>query len=704
MSRIKRPKFLAGIAAEADMTGPGSSIFVSSAYDLQTMPPYMAPTLESALGSDFSFLSPSPSTPLTIVLESETHLIDSALTIPAGVSLGGRVGDTYQTVLSFTSAVATGFTCAGQCAFTGMTILGNTNVTTMFDNTTTPGANCFFNNMTVQGATTMWNVGNGTITIVDFMNVLSVPFNTISTIATVTGAGTLFTIQSAGIFNFTGTPLTGFVLTAGAEMQSINAFSSGMALYVDNDNSTYFGFSLQVRNCVEGIRARNNADVFLSGVSFLDNTMDLIMEDPTAMLNSSSAVFDITKSQLNSNSYVIHTDNTVETRGTHVVGDLFIGSEILDSNVYMGTGSISYSRFKAFTTPDDVAFADVTAALIPGSGSTATFWPTLAIGETVYLGDFFKFSGWEITVVTAYVYASSPLLPYVVEYWDGTAWVSINNMTVGAVQPYPTRQDILFGTVETQETRLDNRILRTTANELNAWQMTTVNGTNAFFIRLRLTDTITTAPVLESIRLTGNTTRVDEHGFNRYYGTARPKVILPFDINLLRNLSGNAPNADVYSDVDLGVARVNNVLRDTGDSLQAVFYLAGQQDTSTPVELVLTFFTSGTDTADIELIITYGCSSTGAELDTSGAGLVLPRKASTVATLPPLIIDTTSRQTTVQIPLSGSKCTPRNLTSTVVDIIWLDITRDGSDVNGDNMILLQATLAYTEAFSGLNPL
>ena len=157
-------------------------------------------------------------------------------------------------------------------------------------------------------------------------------------------------------------------------------------------------------------------------------------------------------------------------------------------------------------TNDDFTYVDRTDVFASDSGSTAPMFASKAAGETIYFGGDFKFGG-----IKAKLDAQEAVGLHenvVVEIWLGApvnAWAPLNFMAVNGT----------FNPFSSENQRADNLATIPSISEqwhfdfdpwvqfgVDAeWELSTIDGKELYWGRMRLTDAITDSPVMQQFKL-----------------------------------------------------------------------------------------------------------------------------------------------------------------------------------------------------------
>ena len=282
-----------------------------------------------------------------------------------------------------------------------------------------------------------------------------------------------------------------------------------------------------------GVRINNGSSLAALGTAFVNTTTDINVLDQNSILRFVGTTLDKNKIIFPAgfkNDNLLFQDNTEDAEATKIYGDLFVGRPERGTDLHSGEGE-PYTRGMTVLTTDNTAtsttdggnFIDVTTAASSPSGSTFSFQGvtanhTILLASTLSDGSsLLKHTGVRIIQTTAAVEVTPR--SFVFEYWDGAAWAEIPVMSIEDVNSYRYGNEVFIRASVTEHIRYN-------ADIESPWMLKTINGTNAFWARIRIAITITTAPVFEQFRIHPNSAEFSVDGYERFYGRARYRQTL----------------------------------------------------------------------------------------------------------------------------------------------------------------------------------
>jgi len=197
---------------------------------------------------------------------------------------------------------------------------------------------------------------------------------------------------------------------------------------------------------------------------------------------------------------------TRDSRQRLIGADLALGFPELGSGFEVGRGAPYSDGIHVATTDGSETMVgsvvtggnqtDVTVAAASRSGSTFSF-QGLTAGHAIYIaskrttpaGVQLKHWGWVLDQTAAGVGGA-----YVVEVWDGAAWVAVGTMAVSAGEQYVYADQLFLRAGSQEDVHLG-------IDDLTTQALSTVLGHVAYHTRIRVVSLLTTAPTWERLRI-----------------------------------------------------------------------------------------------------------------------------------------------------------------------------------------------------------
>lgn len=218
------------------------------------------------------------------------------------------------------------------------------------------------------------------------------------------------------------------------------------------------------------------------------------------------------------------------------LGRVSVGSVLIPSEFTAGSGGgyINSMVVFVYNSISNTSTNYTNSAAYTDYAGFNAFPSPIAINQAFYIGDTYRFSGIRLGLLTAIILSSGTITSSIAwEYWNGVSWVSLPFMISLANQPYTNYGIQSFGvnTTLTAQTDYQYRF----GDIASSWSSSLAAGAGIvlpagmpdslrYYIRARVLSTnITTIPVVDSVRLQTNNSKIDTTGFMEYFGLAMPK-------------------------------------------------------------------------------------------------------------------------------------------------------------------------------------
>ena len=351
----------------------------------------------------------------------------------------------------------------------------------------------------------------------------------------VSGTDTQVRLKVASFFNCSNDGVR-------VENVGTNTFLSMFATTVDGSGNLNF-------NCL-------NPDSIIYGNGFSDTSKFFIIDGATV------------------NIYIL--DSFEGDRGLKNLGEFAVGSQLRPAESIFGEGD-SHTFLKFYTETELGAFTDRTTEAKSASGSSVTFDGLLA-DNAIYiaddlintLGNALLFHGVKLIINTAGVYNYGDI---VAEYWNGSTWTEFNACTSLSEPPFWKYRKEYFNRTGSYHIKFNPAILDDWA-ENDPVSL----GSDRHWMRFRIVNTITTAPIFEQFKVHTSRSEKNTDGTDEYHGKGR--TIKKLVLDAAGPIEGNMQSSDIYVDENVGVAFVNNRFTQTSDIYGFSFELPEDCDTS----------------------------------------------------------------------------------------------------------------------------
>jgi hypothetical protein len=463
-----------------------------------------------------------------------------SVTIPAGVSLFSISGPDVTTI---SGAAPTGHrvTLSNGCSFDGFTVQLPTDAMAAVNNPTT--AQTYVKNINLAG---QGGVGLGVLqTGAGFTDYKNINYNS--------GAcDSVFDLQAgSGVFWSclinSGADLVGSgwkVRNSFVGLASCGSFASGLVDGLDVGlNGTLLGGNVEIENCTNAIHVKDDSSrIELRGTRCANTSaFDLLIEP--AVLN---ATVHIASGEMNRTKLSIpdgatdvllgFQDELVGDAGFVFYGEVAVGSPGAGKETVLGEGDSYTFGMNVFrnTNLEAGAWSDITAQMKSGAGSTAAIFPGVAANNACFIGGPRTFSGVK-TLVTAALLLGAGAIDY--QYWNGAAWVSFDVLATQSNSPYAPYANDTLTRVQSDQIRFEDF--------LSNWVQKTVNGVNAYWIRIVVTSPITTVIEQKSMPMASKNSLVLPSS-EKNYSSILISLIPPWVVGLLDRQMFHLPQTLLY--------------------------------------------------------------------------------------------------------------------------------------------------------------
>ncbi len=347
------------------------------------------------------------------------------------------------------------------------------------------------------------------------------------------------TITGADVALLGGTATIGFDVSGAGTLRDIGGWNIAAAATVTDGLrvangvvEAWGGVSLNATNALH--ITDDAAMLHLGVVNFEGGTFDLVVDAAvtTAELHIlsghlSTARLSVPTQWLRQGDFAAATlDERPGDEGLWIIGELHIGTPECPRELVAGEGD-STTRGMVVLTTDDTAAAgddggnltDVSVAAASVSGSTVTF-QGLGAGHSILFGSALvdaagaALKHWGLKAVATVARVAGTV---VFEIWNGAAWTGIGHMS--------TDSDDHTRYADTAALRANTEQIRYGVDPATTWAAKAIDGTMAFWSRIRVTGLLTTAPIWEQFKLHTNRTEINGNGMLEYYGASRTRLV-----------------------------------------------------------------------------------------------------------------------------------------------------------------------------------
>lgn len=392
-----------------------------------------------------------------------------------------------------------------------------------------------------------------------------------------------------------------------------------------------------------------------------------------------------------------NTNDTVQEKIFRTMtGDIRVGTVEESSKLVCGHGKQYYESMVVYrnTNLEVGTFSDVTEEANSVTSSTFDLFAGTAAGNCCFIGANNMFTGLKVYVTTA-ITLSNSLTDIVSEYWNGSSWISFGTMCTESDAPFYSVGKQFVEVAESQHVRFG---LTSSA----PFALKTINGSEKYWIRFRVVNSLSGLPVLEQILLhTPGSTEIGSSGLIEHMGDSRTWAQLPWEVNVAKPANFSPGDQDVYVSSTLGVGRTENQMSsNVTDGTGMVFFVPEDMDCSFPVVLKLAYIGTSALVGDVRMVVRRAVTRAGDTVTTSASG---SNSSETSQTLTWSFGLSESNQLKYQeISLDVQDLLPRPQSGNS-DLLWIGLERDGgnvADTYAGNLVIVQLTAWYVRWATG----
>jgi len=270
-------------------------------------------------------------------------------------------------------------------------------------------------------------------------------------------------------------------------------------------------------------------------------------------------------------------------------GELAVGEPGAGKEAIFGEGG-SFTDNMVVITTDDTAtsttdggnLTDVSADAASGSGSTFSFQDVDA-DHTILIGaDITDLKHWGFKSVQTTAAAEVTPKSFVVEIWNGSAWVAVGTMSCHSTAFHRYGNELFIRSNISE-------YIAYGITDGTTWAKKTIDGHNLYWVRLRIDTTVTTAPVFEQFKLFPHFAEIEEDGTIIFRGSARHRITL----NAMGNIFGEEGGV-THANIAVGSGGVptgwdhqvkNSEFNSDGDAINFQFSLPTGIETASMLEM-----------------------------------------------------------------------------------------------------------------------
>lgn len=609
-------------AAIAAAGGLGAGVILRVSSGGKTVHASIADAMSGAVSGD------------VVVLGSGTYA--ESFTVPAGVCLMGLYGPT-QTSITGTLATGDRVTLNAGSTVWGVRVDLPTDSAAGVRYSATGTAIAKEVETTGNGGAgiAVWVDGTGTLSCVDVRHISGDAENVFRVDSGGLNCGSEYPVISGGtvnrIFNLVG---------GTTSIGDVRMVPTGATRAFSVDAATLGGSVCSVENVSTAMQVTSaSANVELNGMRAGDSvTTHLVIDSgfgtsPRVHLISSELDRNkITYDASYDDVIVIFQDDLENDRGFVIQGELAVGRPEEGSEAVFGEGD-SYIKEIAVISSDSTAtstteggnLTDLTTAAGSPSGSTFSFQGTAA-NHTIMIGSKLdglsdKLKHWGIKVLQTTAAVEVVKRSFAFELWDGAAWTEFTVMATEADAFHRYANEVFLRANSTEHIRFG-------VDDTTTWAKKLIGGQNLFWVRIRITDALTTAPVFEQFKLSPSRSEINKNGYLTHHGNARFKQAIVTGGNVFGESGGvaNSSFAVGSGGVPTGwtFQSPNSRLNSDGDEVHKAIEIPEGVDTSFPIFIEMAIVPQNGTGADVDLIVSVLPQEVVGVLEADPTGGVTP--------------------------------------------------------------------------------
>jgi len=388
--------------------------------------------------------------------------------------------------------------------------------------------------------------------------------------------------------------------------------------------------------------------------------------------------------------------------GQVILGSLSVGDFVQPTRSALGSGDFSFLTLRVLTSPNDLEmeFTDVTAMANITSVNFDIF-ESPDEGTSTFIGANVLFPGLRFRNVIPFTKNFTENAIEISFFSNATMdWEPLKFMTTQSGIPHFHRAQSPFENEETQEIRFGS-----TEN----WIRNTVNGTNLFWVRLRIINgTLNEVPSANIVRFHTDSTVVNNDGWIEYFGLSRFLNRLSWDYSLLLGIvTPSLTSQNIFLSSTVGTVRISNSYGPSAiNRVGFANFLPSDLDTSTDIKFTISFVGNDATPGVVRWRIRFATISP-TETVFFSAGAAPTEAEDQIESV--LDVEVNDNQTVIKavLPMEVSNFL---LLEPGTTLMVLTLERDGAapeDTYVGNAIILDIDAAYLSwnngAFGTLNP-
>lgn len=240
-------------------------------------------------------------------------------------------------------------------------------------------------------------------------------------------------------------------------------------------------------------------------------------------------------------------------RKYNIFTELSVGVPGKGSESSFGRGDSSVLGMVFISSSSAGGFIDRTSDLQNRTSGTANLFDQVSSGSVTYIGTsgsfVRKFHNIKLDINSVGVTGSGQLsFEYLSGNTGGNIWKNVNFMASDASFPYTQRDIRIFDNDNAKQIRFD-------IDEFDNWVTGTVGNSTGYFLRAKVSSSITTSPSLSRVKIGEHRTEINSDGFEEFFGRAEVQKLIPgINLGAVVDLVGATPAngpIDISSNINL---------------------------------------------------------------------------------------------------------------------------------------------------------
>lgn len=443
---------------------------------------------------------------------------ENTLVIPRFCSLRG---ERYRTRIAASNPNADLIQCSGATTIQGLLLTGVTDTLSyLIRISTTTATRVTLQDLSLSTYEGVGTISNGillTSTVSPLtVRVKQVDFDDITNnLITIQQNSRVF-VRGAQVFACPGATFLHATSTAAYSIYNLDIDEINIGIVHNNTGASEVANS-DLFNCDIPIQKVNSATLSLRSVS-LDSTQAIISDE-----NSIQGYF--LDGKIGDESLKVFNELAVGTssQGYESVfgeGDSYtIGMRVLTSD---GTDT-NTTEGVLTDVSDEAAAVDLANFGFQGTSANHCIYVTTDVQNSAFGStDFARTVGLKIAQVTAVVETTPKSIVF--EYWNGSAWAEGAVMATQSNLFYRYANNTFLRANSSEHIRFGKSLIQDNVKK-------TIDGVNRFWYRLRIKNSVTTAPTFNQFKISNNRTEINSNGTMTFHGLSRYTLPLPFQAN-----------------------------------------------------------------------------------------------------------------------------------------------------------------------------